>query len=109
MLEWCEEREKSITGEELRRALGDLADALDQVNGLEEKSRELASALQMVTLKEPFAIVVNCGTSGLEAWRRLSRRYDPATASRKRTMLKAVINPQKQKLEIGRATCRERV
>jgi hypothetical protein len=99
VLEWCEEREKSITGEELRRAFGDLADALDQVNGLEEKSRELASALQMVTLKEPFAIVVNCGTSGLEAWRRLSRRYDPATASRKRTMLKAVINPQKQKLE----------
>ena len=99
VLECCEEREKSITGEELRRAFGDLADALDQVNGLEEKSRELASALQMVTLKEPFAIVVNCGTSGLEAWRRLSRRYDPATASRKRTMLKAVINPQKQKLE----------
>eukprot|EP00435_Cladocopium_sp_Y103_P010276 s4537_g2.t1 len=99
VLEWCEEREKSITGEELRRAFGDLADALDQVSDLEEKSRELASALQMVTQKEPFAIVVNCGTSGLEAWRRLSRRYDPATASRKRIMLKTVISPQRQKLD----------
>ena len=99
VLEWCEEREKSITGEELRRAFGDAADALDQVPDLDEKSRELASALQMVTQREPFAIVVNCATNGLEAWRRLSKRYDPATASRKRTMLKTVISPQKQKLE----------
>ena len=45
VLEWCEEREKSITGEELRRAFGDAADALDQVPDLDEKSRELASAL----------------------------------------------------------------
>ena len=53
----------------------------------------------MVTQKEPVAIVINCGTSGFEAWRWLTRRYDPATASRKRTMLKTVISPQKQKLE----------
>lgn len=100
VLEWCEEREKSISSEELSNAFGEKADVIDQIEGLEEKSRELASALQMVTLKAPFAIVVNCGTGGLEAWRRLSRRYDPATASRKRTMLKAVISPQKQKLEM---------
>ena len=99
VLEWCEESEKSISSEELNKAFGDEADAIDQVSNLAEKSSELASALQMVTQKEPFAIVINCGTNGCEAWRRLTRRYDPATASRKRTMLKTVISPQKQKLE----------
>eukprot|EP00434_Breviolum_minutum_P046362 symbB.v1.2.041876.t1/scaffold8786.1/size5055/1 len=89
----------TFSGEAEQRAFGDAADALDQVPDLDEKSRELASALQMVTQREPFAIVVNCATNGLEAWRRLSKRYDPATASRKRTMLKTVISPQKQKLE----------
>ena len=99
VLEWCEDREQSISSEELSKAFGDEADALDQVSNLAEKSSELASALQMVTQKEPVAIVINCGTSGFEAWRWLTRRYDPATASRKRTMLKTVISPQKQKLE----------
>ena len=56
VLEWCEEREKSIRSEELDRAFGAAADELDKVDGLDEKGRELASALQMVTQKEPFAI-----------------------------------------------------
>ena len=99
VLEWCEVREKSISSEELDRAFGTTADELDKVDGLDEKGRELASALQMVTQKEPFAIVINCGTNGYEAWRRLTKRYDPATASRKRTMLKTIMSPQKQKLE----------
>ena len=59
VLEWCEEREKSICSEELSKAFGDEADALDQVSNLAEKSSELASALQMVTQKEAFAIVIN--------------------------------------------------
>jgi len=53
VLEWCEEREKSICSEELSKAFGDEADALDQVSNLAEKSSELASALQMVTRKKP--------------------------------------------------------
>jgi hypothetical protein len=69
VLEWCEDREQSISSEELSKAFGDEADALDQVSNLAEKSSELASALQMVTQKEPVAIVINCGTSGFEAWR----------------------------------------
>lgn len=72
VLEWCEERDKSISSNELDAAFGASADEIDRVDGLEEKSRELASALQMVTQKEPFAIVINCGSNGLEAWRRLT-------------------------------------
>ncbi|CAE7222661.1 ABCG2 [Symbiodinium sp. CCMP2592] len=98
-LEWCEEREKAISTEELTEAYGEKADEIDRIPNLLEKSTELSSALQMVTAKEPFAIVINCSTNGFEAWRRLARRYDPSTASRKRSMLKSVINPQKQKLE----------
>jgi hypothetical protein len=99
VLEWCEERETSISSDELDKAFGESADEIDKVPDLVEKERELASALQMVTQKEPFAIVINCGVGGFEAWRRLTWRYDPATAPRKRTMLKAVTSPQKQKLE----------
>ena len=99
VLEWCEEREKSISSDELSEAFGEKADEIDRIPKLFDKSMELSSALQMVTAKEPFAIVINCNTNGFEAWRRLARRYDPATASRKRSMLKSVINPQKQKLE----------
>ncbi|CAE7344151.1 unnamed protein product [Symbiodinium natans] len=99
VLEWLEEREKPFSSEELDTAFGEKALEADRVPRLQEKSRELANALQMVTSKEPFTIVCNCQNNGFEAWRRLTRRYDPATASRKRTMLRAIISPQKQKLE----------
>eukprot|EP00439_Symbiodinium_sp_Y106_P076685 s1097_g15.t2 len=82
-----------------RRSDGEKAPDADRVHRLQEKSRELASALQMVTSKEPFTIVCNCQTNGFEAWTRLTRQYDPAIASRKRTMLRAIISPQLQKLE----------
>ena len=98
VLEWCEERDKSISTEELNATFEE-ADEIDRVPKLFDKSVELSSALQMVTSKEPFAIVINCQTNGFEAWRRLTRRYDPTTSSRKRSMLKTVISPQKQKLE----------
>ena len=99
VLEWCEERDKSISTEELNTTFGEEADEIDRIPKLFDKSVELSSALQMVTAKEPFAIVINCQTNGFEAWRRLTKRYDPATSSRKRSMLKSVISPQKQKLE----------
>ena len=99
VLEWLEEREKPFSSEELDAAFGEKAPDADRVPRLQEKSRELANALQMVTSKEPFTIVCNCQNNGFEAWRRLTRRYDPATASRKRAMLRAIISPQKQKLE----------
>ena len=99
VLEWLEEREKPFSSEELDTAFGEKALEADRVPRLQEKSRELANALQMVTSKEPFTIVRNCQNNGFEAWRRLTRRYDPATASRKRTMLRAIISPQRQKLE----------
>ena len=96
VLEWCEERDKSISAEELNTtSFGEGADEIDRVLKLFDKSIELSSALQMVTAKEPFALVINCQSNGLEAWRRLTRRYEPATSSRKRSMLKTVISPQK--------------
>ena len=99
VLEWCEERDKSISTEELNTTFGEEADEIDRIPKLFDKSVELSSALQMVTAREPFAIVINCQANGFEAWRRLTKRYDPATSSRKRSKLKTVISPQKQKLE----------
>jgi hypothetical protein len=65
----------------LDKAFGESADEIDKVLELVEKRRELSSVLQMVTQKEPVEIVINCGVGGFEAWRRLTWRYDPATAS----------------------------
>ena len=57
VLEWLEEREKPFSSEELDTAFGEKALEADRVPRLQEKSRELANALQMVTSKEPFTIV----------------------------------------------------
>ena len=51
VLEWCEEREKSISTTELTDAFGEGAAEIDRVPNLFEKSTELSSALQMVTAK----------------------------------------------------------
>ena len=57
-------------------------------------------ALQQLCEKERFDIVSNCGRSnGLEAWRRLNRRYDPSTGGRKKTLLKHILNPSRVTLD----------
>ncbi len=41
----------------------------------------------------------NSNQDGLEAWRRLSRRWDPATGGRQRNLLREIINPGRKTLE----------
>ena len=63
--------------------------------------------LSQLTDGEPFDIVQNCvgdATAGAEAWRRLHKRYDPATGSRKRVLLRSTIAPPRVHMsELGQA------
>ena len=65
-----------------------------KVEGLDQKSAQLCLILSQLTDGEAFDIVVNSGkNAGFEAWRRLHRRYDPATGGRRRNMLREIIGP----------------
>ena len=60
--------------------------------------------LSLLTEMEAFSIVQISARNGLEAWRRLHRRYDPISGGRRRNLLRAVMAPQRVKLvELGTA------
>ena len=50
--------------------------------------------------KESFDIVIGAGAGeGLEAWRRLHRRWDPLTTGRARGLLREILSPGRAKLQ----------
>ena len=70
------------------------------IEGFDEMVTQLHVALQQLTTREPFDITQNVEKgNGLECWRRLARRFDPATGGRKRNFLKQVLSPGRCKLE----------
>lgn len=70
---------------------------IDEVNG------QLYSCLMALTSDEPFDISVGAGLGcGLEAWRRLHKRYDPLTAGRSRGLLREVLAPEKSTISTSR-------
>eukprot|EP00913_Durusdinium_trenchii_P003035 g2806.t1 len=85
-----------ITITEIDANYGHSADILDQWDDVEDFNSQLYTVLRATTEGIPFDLVENCPTgSGLEAWRSLHRRFDPATGSRKRVMLQALTNPER--------------
>ena len=88
----CEEvvTVQSIDIKDLKSTEGEVAEINDQVYTV---------ALSL-THGEAADIVVGAGEgAGLEAWRKLHRRYDPLTLGRSRGLLKEIINPGRAKLE----------
>ena len=59
---------------------------------------EWAAVLMQVTEGEANDIVCNSGGMGLEAWRKLTRRWNPLTGSRLRNLLRHVISPGRASL-----------
>lgn len=71
-----------------------------RVDDVESKAAQLYTLLTQLTDGESFDIVNNAGkNNGLEAWRKLHRRFDPATGGRRRNMLREIINPGRCKHE----------
>ena len=93
VLEWAAGMDAEITITEIDANYGHSADILDQWDDVEDFNSQLYTVLRATTEGIPFDLVENCPTgSGLEAWRSLHRRFDPATGSRKRVMLQALTN-----------------
>ena len=97
-LEWAMDRAEAITWEVQDANYGASADD-SEIEGFEDLTRQLHTLLSWITDGESFDIVnATESWNGLEAWRKLSRRWDPATAGRKRNLLQQIINPGRCKL-----------
>ena len=98
VLQWSEEKDSPIKDSDVAATYGPSAGPIDQIANIEELRRELFDVLLMVTEKEPFDLVLN-SSCGFEAWRKLSRRFDPTTGGRKRALLNAILTPNRAKIE----------
>ncbi|CAE7256390.1 CACNA1B [Symbiodinium sp. CCMP2592] len=97
-LEWAEEQEAAISMAQVRAAFG-TGGAQGEIDGYENKFAQLYAVLQSLLEDEPFSIIRNISKgNGLEGWRKLARRYDPATGGRKKSLLKHILTPERQKL-----------
>ena len=97
VLEWSEDMAEEISREALREQFG--PDALEEVDKLEEKDSQLHVALQALTEGESYDLVLSAGSgNGVEALRRLVRRWDPASGGKRRALLKQVLNPDRATL-----------
>ena len=97
-LEWAEEQEAAISMAQVRAAFGS-GGAQGEIEGYENKFAQLYAVMQSLLEEEPFSIIRNIAKgNGLEGWRKLAKRYDPATGGRKKSLLKHILTPERQKL-----------
>ena len=97
-LTWAEEHEASIGKTDVEAEFGSAATI--PVEEIHEKSAQVYAVLQNLLEGEAFTIVHNCPKgNGLEAWRKINKRYDPATGCRKGSLLRHILSPAKSKLE----------
>ena len=98
VLTWTEEQDSTVTMARAQTAFG--LGTADAVESLEEKVAQVYGVLQNLLESEPFMIVRNVERgNGLEAWRRLNKRYDPATGAKKSALLRHILSPGRCKLE----------
>ena len=98
-LEWAAVRPDPITEEELSPVFGEDADETERIPALNDKCHQLYSMLLQLTEGEPNDVVSNSRDHGLEAWRKLTRRWDPSTGGRARAILKNIISPGRTSLQ----------
>ena len=95
-LSYAEDSEDVLNGTRLKALFGPVSPGVVHVPHLEEKDAQLHAALQTLCEGEAFTLVRSAGRgAGLEAWRKLHRRYDPSTGGRRRALLRQVLTPQK--------------
>ena len=97
-LEWAAMTAVPITHQLVEQRFGSEADPTDQVTDLEDKMHLVFAVLMQVTEGEANDIVCNSSGMGLEAWRKLTRRWNPLTGSRLRNLLRHVISPGRASL-----------
>ena len=97
-LEWAAMTAVPITHQLVDQRFGSEADLTDQVTDLEDKMHQVFAVLMQVTGGEANDIVCNSSGMGLEAWRKLTHRWNPVTGSRFRNLLRHVISPRRASL-----------
>ena len=66
----------------------------EDMSEIEEFDAQIYTALSSLVRGEGFDIVTNSESrSGLDAYRRLTRRFDPSSAGRRRNLMKQVLGP----------------
>ena len=99
VLEWSLTQDKEVTRADWDSVFGHSADDLDRVDNLEHKISQVYQALMSLTEEEGQDLVIGAGSgNGLEAWRKVNRRWDPLIAGRRQALLKAIISPHRCKL-----------
>ena len=97
-LTWAEDEENPVSMARAQTAF--VVGTADAVDNLSDKSSQVYAALQNLLEGEPFMIIRNTDKgNGIEAWRRLTRRYDPSTGAKKSSLLRRILSPGKCKLE----------
>ena len=95
-LEWAAEEPDPFDRTRVVTEFGDQHDILNYVAKIAELDHQIHTVLSQLTFGEGFDIVNNVpGRCGLEAWRKLHKRFDPTTGGRRRNVLRAIINPTK--------------
>ena len=95
-LSWAEDQEDVITEAMLLAAFGEVHPSVGTMVDRAGKDAQLFAALQTLCEAEAFSVVRSSGrNNGLEAWRRLNRRFDPATGGRRKALLRSVLSPNK--------------
>ena len=93
---WAEEEPDPVSNAATAAEFGLINPAQETIPDLDAKDAQLYAVLQTLCEKEAFALVRGAGKGkGLEAWRRLCKRYDPTTGGRRRALLRSVLNPNR--------------
>eukprot|EP00971_Amphidinium_carterae_P275776 5472193-Amphidinium_carterae.1 len=96
VLAWAAESAVELSQQNWEGRFGELSGDAVRADSITEKVSQVYIALQQLTSREAFDIVRNTPVAnGVEAWRRLAKRFDPCTGSRQRSLLKAIINPKR--------------
>ena len=93
-LEWAAMTAVPITHQLVDQRFGSEADPTNQVTDLEDKMHQAFAVLMQVTEVEANDIVCNASGMELEAWRKLTRRWNPLL----RNLLRHVISPGRASL-----------
>lgn len=93
VMQWAADQMETFDDDEAELEWTD-SERSDPFPGVREFSGQLHAALIGLVEGEAFDLVIGVeGCCGLEAWRKLTRRYDPQVAGRSKNMLKNVLNP----------------
>ena len=97
MIEWVADQDSVIMNDAFDRQFGPIGE--EPVEDIQEKSEQVHVALLVLTGSESFDKVLGAAPSGLEAPRRLVRRWGPLSGGKRRALLRQILVPDRCKLQ----------